>query len=293
MTDTNKKAFIQIYDDRDSDYAIFTDGWNAAVKSVFLGDRVGQTFEDWFDKNSHLVGYKTYDICKEDMKKVWVAATLQPQQTMGREELIAKLSNHVKAIGSRLQLGILEEDLGDVADALLGKLPAPSHPGEGELTRGRVIDFVKAGDHHDLWFSIVQARAATEARVRAQEQESVLRWMGEVDSLRSTIADLKANMETSVQIDWLKAPAWVKEAKIMWQGHADDGSDYGCEESHHRRIPRPTPKTLTNQEKAEAVMHAAFLRENILTMEGARDWLFDQFVSGKTIDELYAEVKGE
>lgn len=95
MTDTNKereeedrkKAFIQLYDDRDSDYAIFTDGWNAAVKYGFLGDRAGQAFENAgvaFELSEDGTEWTSF-------KRGFDAATLQPQlsqeQTMGREEI--------------------------------------------------------------------------------------------------------------------------------------------------------------------------------------------------------------
>lgn len=121
-----------------------------------IGDRVGQTFEEWWNDPKTDLGIIGV-IHKQDGEAIWnaaVAATLQPQQTMGREELerlfiprevfvdfLRKvvLNGEWSNDTGRMWQRFYDDRIVPLHSALLGKLPAPSHPGEGELTRFKAM----------------------------------------------------------------------------------------------------------------------------------------------------------
>jgi hypothetical protein len=328
MTDTNKEREIERLESSLINYVSHLSDTPKRARKVaeilvelgygFLGDRVGQTFTEegfraWATENGFLLHGPSV------VRAVEFAATLQPQQTMGREEIkdvLWRIESELHGLEHREQH---ESDYDLIADALLGKLPATSHPVEGELTHEKYIGFLNLYAEDDsecvaqaesgLWQAILSERAATEARVRgesATELETVTNCLAdanvssaqkamEIDRLRATIAALNAKLETSVRLGdrveyRYKYPGedgWVSGTILV---KTDHGVYYGSGE-----LPRPTPKTLTNEEKAEAVMRSWGYDLSIPeTKLVAQAKLMYAMLEGKSIDELYAEVaKGE
>src|SRR6185369_11185199 len=89
--------------------------------------------------------------------------------------------------------------------------PHPKEATAGELTRDEFDRRLKAittrGTRSDeLWQRIEQLVAATEARVRAGQQELLEQkqdfWLKQEKILRATITDMEAKLKASVQIPW-------------------------------------------------------------------------------------------
>jgi hypothetical protein len=346
MTDTNKERERMI---RDLQGVALTVGNIATVLTDkgyrFLGDRVGQTFEEWKKLwNRGVFMRQALENNSPVIRELYDAATLQPQQTMGRKMLTeafdAGISFQEAEYRISQQSGFRRDDerpdrYNDALEVLLGKLPTLSptfakpkplefvpdaHPVEGELTRpisGPLSEPLTKDWFDRLWKSegaegpvsrdncwkaIESHVAATEARVRGENQEKLdLQWQAacavrdENESLRATIADLTAKMETAVQIpkEWMVESVNGGQVEGIVVYYTAQSKGYWVDQGHANLIayiPRPTPKTLTNEEKLTVVVEHRYPKTRDILGEWRRVAL--EQANGKSIDELYAEVKG-
>jgi hypothetical protein len=146
--------------------------------------------------------------------------------------------------------------------------------------------------------------AATEARVREDFIESLRQRDTIMERQRATIADLTAKLETTVQIppveewpEWAYCVRMIFEETALWTSSEDIGAQKVRQVQgsyrHRNSAPRPTPKTLTSEEKAEAVMRSmGYDPDSDIGRAAGESALYKAMLDGKSIDELYAEVKG-
>lgn len=209
---------------------------------------------------------------------------------MGREELESTVSRWIEqncVDYSTKEFGegrfFTDNTLPALFDALIDKLPAPAHPVEGELTDWetkykRMVN--RWMEDNDKW---IQARTKTR-----KEHEAA------VEKMTATIDALNAKMETSVQIPPVEE--WPKNASCICVGFVAGTLDHWVNRDKEdwstiSVIPRPTPKTMTNEEKAEAVMRAWGYRiENTEGRHEGERKLMYAMLDGRSIDDLYAEV---
>lgn len=146
--------------------------------------------------------------------------------------------------------------------------------------------------------------AATEARVRQRAQlelndanATIHTYAQEVKALRSTIADLTAKLEGAYQIGDridLLSDFWI-HGTVGFVPDKDSESGIVTDISNGSFHFRPTPKPMTNEEKAEMLL-VRMVEQNpewpqAYRFRKAQSELLKKFISGKSIDQLIDEAR--
>lgn len=161
-----------------------------------------------------------------------------------------------------------------------------------EISRTTIADLERKIEHLEITKEEVTASVET----------------GLILELRDTIADLEKRMENAVGIDRssdaLNEAGWtfIKAFNDMLPGvmtgnlwnNCKQGIVYPVVKAYlDNRFSRPTPAKLTPEQMANAYEDWLLGEMGVgCTIEDARDCLFQRLLYGKSIEALYAEIKG-